>query len=227
MCDGLVQHVSSKDSLAYFAQRDTSGSRFGTSVTPLDLYETTPPKAQERHSLVKPNMQVSAIRRRGGHLECIKVRWGWSPIWSVGTMPPLTHLPLHLVMRSKVFDPIKHEGRVLVAVEGWYESQAPASPSQAPHLAYLTARQSAPIFLAALAQASETSFGCDGLALVTYGDIANQQQRVLAFSADDALDWLEPDLGWEQAQQLVARLNGTQPPLEPAQTSQRPAQGGL
>lgn len=227
MCDGLVQHVSSKDSLAYFAQRDTSGSRFGTSVTPLDLYETTPPKAQERHSLVKPNMQVSAIRRRGGHLECIKVRWGWSPIWSVGTMPPLTHLPLHLVMRSKVFDPIKHEGRVLVAVEGWYESQAPASPSQAPRLAYLTARQSAPIFLAALAQASETSFGCDGLALVTYGDIANQQQRVLAFSADDALDWLEPDLGWEQAQQLVARLNGTQPPLEPAQTIQRPAQGGL
>ncbi|MGR4971536.1 SOS response-associated peptidase family protein [Pseudomonas sp. LARHCG127] len=227
MCDGLVQHVSSKDSLAYFAQRDTSGSRFGTSVTPLDLYETTPPKAQERHSLIKPNMQVSAIRRRGGHLECIKVRWGWSPIWSVGTMPPLTHLPLHLVMRSKVFDPIKHEGRVLVAVEGWYESQAPASPSQAPRLAYLTARQSAPIFLAALAQASETSFGCDGLALVTYGDIANQQQRVLAFSADDALDWLEPDLGWEQAQQLVARLNGTQPPLEPAQTIQRPAQGGL
>ncbi|WP_431481229.1 SOS response-associated peptidase family protein [Pseudomonas thivervalensis] len=227
MCDGLVQHVSSKDSLAYFAQRDTSGSRFGTPVTPLDLHETPPPKPQERHSLIKPNMQVSAIRRRGGHLECIKVRWGWSPIWSVGTMPPLTHLPLHLVMRSKVFDPIKHEGRVLVAVEGWYESQEPSSPSQVPHLAYMTSRQSAPIFLAALAQASETPFGCDGLALVTYGDIAHQQQRVLAFSAEDALDWLEPELGWEQAQQLAARLNGTQPHLEPTTKNQRPAQGGL
>ncbi|SFB12527.1 Putative SOS response-associated peptidase YedK [Pseudomonas sp. NFIX10] len=227
MCDGLVQHGSSKDSLAYFAQRDTHGSRFGTRVTPLDLYVTTPPKAQERHSLIKPNMQVSAIRRRRGHLECIKVRWGWSPIWSVGTMPPLTHLPLHLVMRSKVFDSIKHEGRVLVAVEGWYEAQAPASPSQAQRLIYTTTRQSTPIFLAALAQASETPFGCDGLALVTYGDIANQQQRVLAFSAEDALDWLEPELGWEQAQQLAARLNGAQPALEPALTAQRPAQGGL
>jgi len=227
MCDRLVQHVSSKDSLAYFAQRDTPGSRFGASVTPLDLYVTTPPKVQDRQSLIEPNMQVSALRRRGGHLECIKVRWGWSPIWSVGTMPPLTHLPLHLVMRSKVFDPIKHEGRVLVAVEGWYESQAPASPAQAQRLTYTTARQSAPIFLAALAQASETPFGCDGLALVTYGDIANQRQRVLAFSAEDALDWLEPALGWEQAQQLAARLNGAQPHLEPAMTPHRPAQGGL
>ena len=225
MCDGLVQHVSSKDSLAHFAQRDTPGNRLDTRVTPLELCVTTPPKTQERHALIKPGMQVSAIRRRGGHLECIKVRWGWSPIWSVGTMPPLTHLPLHLVMRSKVFDSIKHEGRVLVAVEGWYESQAPASPSQAQRLIYTTARQSTPIFLAALAQASETPFGCDGLALVTYGDIANQQQRVLAFSADDALDWLAPELGWEQAQQLAARLNGAPPPLEPAITAQRPAQG--
>lgn len=225
MCDGLVQHVSSKDSLAHFAQRDTPGSRLDTRVTPLELCVTTPPNPQERHALIKPGMQVSAIRRRGGHLECIKVRWGWSPIWSVGTMPPLTHLPLHLVMRSKVFDSIKHEGRVLVAVEGWYESQAPASPSQAQRLIYTTARQSTPIFLAALAQASETPFGCDGLALVTYGDIANQQQRVLAFSADDALDWLAPELGWEQAQQLAARLNGAPPPLEPAITAQRPAQG--
>ncbi|SSB98774.1 Putative SOS response-associated peptidase YedK [Pseudomonas sp. 43mfcvi1.1] len=224
MCDGLVQHVSSKDSLAYFAQRDTPGNRFATLVTPLELCVTTPPQPQERHAPIKPGMQVSAIRRRGGHLECIKVRWGWSPIWSVGTMPPLTHLPLHLVMRSKVFDPIKHEGRVLVAVEGWYESQPPASPSQAQQLTYTTDRQSTPIFLAALAQASETPFGCDGLALVTYGDIASQQQRVLAFSAEDALDWLAPELGWEQAQRLAARLNGAQPPLEPAVTAQRPAQ---
>jgi hypothetical protein len=52
-------------------------------------------------------------------------------------------------------------------------------------------------------------------------------QRLVYERLDDALDWLEPDLGWEQAQQLVARLNGTQPPLEPAQTIQRPAQGGL
>lgn len=219
MCESFVQHVSAKDALAYFAQRDTPGGRFDTSVTHLDLYRTVPTGPQERHSLIKPNMQVSAIRRRGGHLESIKVRWGWSPIWSVGTMPPLTHLPLHLVMRSKVFDPIKREGRVLVPVEGWYDSQAPDS-SQLQHSSYTTSRQSAPIFLAALAQASETALGCDGLTLVTYGDIASQQQRVLALSADDALHWLEPEFGWEQAQQLAERLNSVEPHLEPAMTTQ-------
>jgi putative SOS response-associated peptidase YedK len=222
MCEGFVQHVSSKDALAYFAQRDTPDGRFDTGVTHLDLYRTAPTGPQERHSLIKPNMQVSAIRRRGGHLESIKVRWGWSPIWSVGTMPPMTHLPLHLVMRSKVFDPIKREGRVLVAVEGWYESLTPSDSSQLQHSSYTTSRQSAPIFLAALAQASETALGCDGLALVTYGDLASQQQRVLALSADEALDWLEPDFGWEQAQQLAERLNSAEPHLEPAMTTQVP-----
>jgi len=220
MCDGFVQHLSPKDALAYFAQRDTPGGRFDTSVTHLDLYRTTPAGPQDRHSLIQPNMQVSAIRRRGGHLESIKVRWGWSPIWSVGTMPPLTHLPLHLVIRSKVFDPIKREGRVLVPVEGWYESLAPSGSTQAQSPSYTTSRQSAPIFLAALAQASESSFGCDGLALVTYGDIASQQQRVLALSTEDALDWLAPEFGWEQAEQMAERLNSVEPHLEPAMTAQ-------
>lgn len=220
MCEGFVQHVSSKDALAYFAQRDTPGGRFDSSVTHLDLYRMVPARPQERHNLIKPNMQVSAIRRRGGHLESIKVRWGWSPIWSVGTMPPLTHLPLHLVMRSKVFEPIKGEGRVLVPVEGWYDSQTPCDSAQAQPFSYTTSRQPAPIFLAALAQASETSFGCDGLALVTYGDIASQQQRVLALSTDEALDWLGPEFGWEQAQQWAERLNSVEAHLEPAMTAQ-------
>ncbi|WP_431145127.1 SOS response-associated peptidase family protein [Pseudomonas alvandae] len=227
MCDGLVQHVSSKDSLAYFDQRDISGGHFGTSLTPVELCVAAPPKTQPRHGMIAPNMQVSAIRRRGGRLECIKVRWGWSPIWSVGTMPPLTHLPLHLVMRSKVFDQIKREGRVLVAVDGWYESPEPTAPHQAQRPAYVTSRQSTPIFIAALAQACEPPLGCDGLALVTYGDIASQQQRLLAFNAEDALEWLAPDLGWEQAQQLIERMNATPPHLEPGVTVQRPAQGGL
>lgn len=222
MCDGFVQHVSSKDSLAYFAQLETSGARIDTNLTRMDLYRTTPAGPPERHSLIQPNMQASAIRRRSGHLESIKVRWGWSPIWSVGTMPPLTHLPLHLVMRSKVFAPLKRDGRVLVPVDGWYESQV---PSQTQNLSYTTSRSSAPIFLAALAQASETSFGCDGLALVTYGDIANQEQRVLALGTEDALDWLAPEFEWEQAQHWVERINSVEPHLESTLTVQ--AQGNL
>lgn len=221
MCECLVQHVSSKDALACFDPREPHGSHFDTGAAGAGLCVVATPTPHERQSLIKPNMQVSAIRRRGGHLECIKVRWGWSPIWSVGTMPPMTHLPLHLVMRSKVFDRIKREGRVLVAVDGWYESTETAQ-----RLSYTTSRQSSPIFLAALAQASETPNGCDGLTLVTYGDIASKQQRLLAFTSEDALQWLSPDLDWEQAQQIAASAATVEPQLEPVLTPQRRVQGG-
>lgn len=221
MCECFVQPVSSKDSLAFFAQRDIQGASGEARLPPQSLHAIAAPRPHDRQSVIKPNMQVSAIRNRDGRLECIKVRWGWSPVWSMGTMAPLTHLPLHLVMRSKVFDQIKRDGRVLVAVDGWYEASDahPSTPSQ--HLSYTTSRQSAPIFLAALAQASETPNGCDGLALVTYGDIAHQQQRPLAFTGEEALQWLKPDLDWEQAQQMATRVAVAEPQLEHVMTAQR------
>ncbi|MBT2339547.1 MULTISPECIES: SOS response-associated peptidase family protein [Pseudomonas] len=226
MCECFVQPVSSKDSLAFFAQRYLQGGHSDISPPTPSLHAIAAPKPHDRQSVIRPNMQVSAIRNRGGRLECIKVRWGWSPVWSMGTMPPLTHLPLHLVMRSKVFDRIKRDGRVLVAVDGWYEAPDKTQPTQAQRLSYTTSRQSTPIFLAALAQASETSNGCDGLALVTYGDIAHQQQRLLAFMGEDALQWLKPDLDWHQAQQIATQVAVAEPQLEHVLTAQRLVQGG-
>jgi putative SOS response-associated peptidase YedK len=224
MCECIVQPVSSKDSLAYFAQRAAQSVSGEASALAESLCAATAPRSHDRHGVIKPNMQVSAIRNRDGRLECIKVRWGWSPIWSVGTMPPLTHLPLHLVMRSKVFDRIKREGRALVAVDGWYEEIGDAAmANQTPRLSYTTSRQSSPIFLAALAQASETHNGCDGLSLVTFGDIASKQQRLLAFTGEDALAWLNPDLQWEQAQQMAMHMAVDEPQLEHVLTSQRMA----
>ncbi|MDO7896072.1 SOS response-associated peptidase family protein [Pseudomonas citrulli] len=225
MYECLVQEVSSKQSLAFFAQRDTHGAGLTAAATPVGLSVTAQPRPHDQQNLIKPNMQLSAIRCRGGRLECIKVRWGWSPIWSVGTMPPLTHLPLHLVMRSKVFDRIKREGRALVAVNGWYESADTALAPAAQRLNYTASNQASPIFLAALAQASETPNGCDGLTLVTYGDIASQQQRLLAFTGEEALQWLRADLDWEQAQQVAASAALVNPPLDPVPAIPRRAQG--
>ncbi|WP_434603912.1 SOS response-associated peptidase family protein [Pseudomonas sp. R1-7] len=220
MCECFVQPVSSKDSLAFFAQREPFSAN--SSSLPADsLHAAAAPALHQRQSVIKPNMQVSAIRNRGGRLECIKVRWGWSPVWSMGTMPPLTHLPLHLVMRSKVFDRVKRDGRVLIAVDGWYETLEPDVAVPSRRLSYTTSRQSSPIFLAALAQASETPNGCDGLALVTYGEIVSEQQRVLAFTREDALVWLQPDLQWGQAQQIAMHMAIAEPQLEHLLTTER------
>ncbi|WP_172604479.1 SOS response-associated peptidase family protein [Pseudomonas fluorescens] len=175
--------------------------------------------------MIKPNMCVNAIRSRNGSLECLKVRWGWKPFWSMGTMPPMTHLPLHLVMRSRVFDRLKRDGRMLIAVDGWYEACEPEQSTNSVRLSYTTSRQNGPIFLAALAQASDQFNGCDGLALLTHDDSSTRQQRLLAFTAEDAHVWLRPDLQWEQAQDLAMHMALAEPQLEHVLSSPRSLRG--
>jgi hypothetical protein len=36
---------------------------------------------------------LSAVLNKDGRLRCHRIRWGWSPIWSMGVRPPITHLP--------------------------------------------------------------------------------------------------------------------------------------
>lgn len=224
MCEYIVQHALSTDFLGLLVRGktlDSSTERATLSTLDHSLHPVTTSVPCDRKSVIKPNMQVSAIRQRDGQLECIKVRWGWSPVWSMGTLPPRTHLPLHLVMRSKVFDRMRGEDRVLVAVDGWYEATAddPSLPGR--RFSYTTSRQTTPIFLAALAQISERSSGCDGLVLMTCDDTGGNHQRLLAFGADNALEWLRPQLAWEQAQQMAIHMAVDEPQLEHILTSQR------
>jgi len=218
MCEYIVQHTAPQQLATLLvtgqmanvdAQAETAGDRASGKWTP-----------DGRH-LIKPGMQVNGICRRDGALDCLPVRWGWSPTWSMGALPPLTHLPLHLVMRSKVFDRVKRDGRMLVAVEGWYEALDAGMFIHSRNLAYTTAREPCPIFLAALAQVSGTRSGCDGLALITHEDTKMKRQRLLAFTAKDALEWLHPDLEWAQAHVLAAHKAVLEPQLEQVLSSQR------
>ncbi|UUD64646.1 hypothetical protein D16iCDA_02780 [Pseudomonas seleniipraecipitans] len=114
---------------------------------------------------------------------------------------------------------------MLLAVDGWYESSNMPPAAHSPCLNYTTSRQSSPIFLAAIAQISDTPCGCDGLVLLTHGGKSGDQPRLLAFSAEDALEWLAPDLQWEQAEQLAEHTAVAEPQLEHVLTSQRPSYG--
>ncbi|MBC3301567.1 SOS response-associated peptidase family protein [Pseudomonas sp. SWRI18] len=225
MCEFIVQPASSPELLELLTGSESERVNGAGSVFCPSSRPDTVPGVAEAKNIIKPSMTVSAIRLRDGQLECVKARWGWSPVWTMGTMPPRTHLPLHLVMRSRVFDRIRREGRVLVAVDGWYDIPAATPSNQNPSLSYTTSRQSSPMFLAALAQISEKPCGCDGLVLMTCGDPASAQQRLLAFNAENALGWLEPDLQWEQAMQMTAHMAVDEPQLEHVLTSPRVLQG--
>ncbi|MBV4484545.1 SOS response-associated peptidase family protein [Pseudomonas sp. SWRI153] len=218
MCEYIVQHAAPQQlaSLLVTGQLAVVNAQAGSAE------KKASGRAQpEARNLIKPGMRVNGICRRDETLECLPVRWGWSPNWSMGTMPPLTHLPLHLVMRSRVFDRVKRNGRMLVAVEGWYESLDTGMAIHSRNLAYTTAREPSPIFLAALAQVSKTYNGCDGLALVTHEDTEMKRQRLLAFAAEDALEWLRPELEWAQAHVLATHRAIVEPQLEHVLTSQR------
>ncbi len=223
MCKCIVQHASSTDFselLAHTETRLVSGeSRAMGSRHSAAVFATS----GQKKSVIKPNMPVSVLRQRDGQIESVKVRWGWSPVWAMGTMPPRTQMPLHLVMRSKVFDRVRTNGRVLVPVDGWYDLPTDAPLDQPLRLSYTTSRRSTPLFLAGLAQISEKPSGCDGMAFMTCSH-NDYSQRLLAFTAEHAMQWLDPDLQWDQAQHMALHLAVDEPQLEHVLTSPRQLQ---
>lgn len=220
MCECILQLPPTKNSLAYLKSQPLPQSPEAATVT--ESGATVGLNSRNRDGVTRPNMQVSAILNRCGHLDRVDVRWGWAPIWSMGTRPPLTHLPLHLVMRSKAFQRIRGEGRALVAVDGWFEMTDEAALGQS-SLIYTTSRSARPMFLAALAQVSDAHSGCDGLVLLTHENGTGNPQQLLAFDAQDAMKWLAPDLEWEQALQLATHHAVSEADLEHLLTAQRAA----
>ena len=155
---------------------------------------------------IAPNSRVMVFLNGPEGIETRYVRWGWTPVWAMGTRPPLTHLPLRTASSSKAFQRVWREGRVLVAADGWFEVAHDPVASGSSRAVYFSHASGRPVFLAGLAQISEPASGCDGLVLVSLDDAAQAgHQRLLALQGADALNWLDPGL---EAAQALERLSG-------------------
>jgi putative SOS response-associated peptidase YedK len=49
------------------------------------------PDLRDNDHIIRPNHRLVAMMYRDGELHSEYVRWGWSPVWSMGVRPPLTH----------------------------------------------------------------------------------------------------------------------------------------
>ena len=98
MCEYMLQHATPHRVISLFAAAETTRSDAVISSLPDDVLGD---RRSERQELINPGMGVNAICLRNGSLDCVQVRWGWTPIWSIGFMLPMTCLPLHLVMRLR------------------------------------------------------------------------------------------------------------------------------
>lgn len=207
MCELLAQNVSIRSCLEHL---DPPSSLTPTNERPLTYKPLQTSENQtfglyDPDQVIKPNHILTAITHVEGELQASQVRWGWSPVWSMGTRPPLTHLPLEIVMRSKVFKRMHGSGRALVAVDGWFNAAGdyPVTDRNRSRFNYVRCRSGQPVFLAALAQMSELASGCNGLVLVTKGGGgAAGPLQLLAFAAQNALLWLDPELDWDRARSL-------------------------
>ncbi|MEG5265553.1 SOS response-associated peptidase family protein [Pseudomonas sp. JDS28PS106] len=205
MCELLAQNISNRSSLDHL---DTS-SLFAPSNEQLAACQTLQTNKNpvqniyDPDQVIKPNHFLTAITHQDGALRASQVRWGWSPVWSMGTRPPLTHLPLEIVMRSRVFKRMHDSGRALVAVDGWFDAAVDQPAMSRSRFHYVRRRSGQPVYLAAVAQISQSANGCNGLVLVTKGGGgASGPLQLLAFSAENALLWLDPELDVDQARLL-------------------------
>lgn len=197
MCDRLAQQLGASAYLHELAPLDT----FIHAAPEVSIVNGLP-----HRSPVTPNHQVMVFIQGPNGVETRHVRWGWSPVWSMGTRPPLTHLSLKTASSSKAFRQMWREGRVLVAADGWFESAPLTTTRDRARTLFFSHSSGRPVFLAGLAQISEPASGCDGLVLLSLDDTALAgHQRLLALQGAETMKWLDPAL---EPGQAIEELSG-------------------
>jgi len=205
MCECIAQFHSPDSYLHYLAYGDvTQRAIGGGDGCERQVGNRTCPDLRDHDHIIRPNHRLAALMNKDGSLCCQHVRWGWSPVWSMGVRPPLTHLPLQIVMRSKVFKRMRDSGRAVVAVDGWFDFSLEDATIGEGRFTYTQPKGGEPTYLAALAQVSESRSGCNGLVLVTHGGGgASGPLKLLTLDRDSAMRWLDPSLDWERALSLA------------------------
>lgn len=158
---------------------------------------------------VAPSSQVQLLRTSAGGLVASPIRWGWSPVWAKGKMPPSINARLERVAEGKYFRQIWPH-HALVAADGWYEWVKDEADPKRKQPYFVRLRDGAVCFFAAIGQYPEEGNDPrkgDGFVIITADaegrmvDIHDRRPVVLTPLL--AREWLVPDTTLRRAAQLL------------------------
>lgn len=157
---------------------------------------------------VAPSTKAPIIHAAGGSLVMENVRWGWSPHWAKGKMPPAINARVETVATGKFFRGIWKQ-RALALASGWYEWVKHPDDPKIKQPYYIKAADGAPLFFASLAQVTqglEQAEG-DGYTIITAAADAGlldiHDRRPVVLPPDLAGEWLDPATDPERALQIA------------------------
>ncbi len=162
---------------------------------------------------VPPQSRVQLLHRDQDGLRMDGVRWGYAPFWAQGKRPPAINAKVETAATSRFFRDIWAMGRTLVAADGWYEwVKDPAAPKKKQPY-YIRRKDGEPLWFAALAQLDRTGLterDGDGFVILTaisdQGMVDIHDRRPVVLEADLAREWIEPDLPFKRAEEIVRDL---------------------
>lgn len=196
MCGRFVQRQSLA---AYLAELDSEQEViWGWEDTPLERYN------------VAPSTQVQLLHSTAGGLIVAPVRWGWSPGWAKGKMPPPINARVEKVAEGKYFRKIWPH-RALVAADGWYEWVKDEADPKRKQPYFIRLRDGSPCFFAAIGQFPESVDDepreGDGFVLITAdaqgGMVDIHDRRPVVLTPELAREWIDPDTTLHRAEQML------------------------
>ncbi len=156
---------------------------------------------------VSPGTYRPVMHVQEGDLFIDDLHWGYRSAWaeSSGQIPLAINTRLEKIT-NRYWKPLLKNGRAIVPANGWYEWTGEKGQKQPWHI---HRGDGAPLYLAALASFLPDSEikTLNSFTIVTAdaegGMIDVHDRRPVVLSAADAAVWLDPDLPFEQAEQLV------------------------
>jgi putative SOS response-associated peptidase YedK len=153
-----------------------------------------------------PGVPHLVLREQDGVPSAEMVPWRYLSPWAKkqGMQPAINAKREKLL--GGYYRPLMKAGRVIVPADGWYEWSGKPGAKQP---WYIKAKNDAPLFLAALTNHHPGQPDPEGAGFVIVTDDAAggmvdvHARRPVALAAADALLWLDPDLPYDQAEQIA------------------------